>query len=98
MLLLCQVVATLPFDIVCTVVYAGVSYGMAGLQPVAAAFGRYAAVLTVFHLIACQVGALFQEKASHYKVYAALLVGCLRRQEVPQMSPYNLSGNCLQRF
>lgn len=50
-----QVLATLPFHIVCTLVFAGIWYGMAGLRPTAAAFGKRAGVLTVFHLIACQV-------------------------------------------
>ena len=54
-----QISATFPFHVVCTLAFAGVWYGMGGLQPAAAPFWRFASVLTMYHLIACQVCGLY---------------------------------------
>ena len=50
-----QVLASLPFTLVCNFLYAGVWYGMGGLQSGAVHFARFACLITLMNLIASQV-------------------------------------------
>lgn len=50
-----QVLVALPFNIISSVCYSGVIYGMAGLHAGGPQFGRYACIISIFHLIAHQV-------------------------------------------
>lgn len=51
----------LPFSLVGTIAYSGILYGLSGLRPGAEHFAKYAVIVTLFYLIACQVGARVSE-------------------------------------
>lgn len=50
-----QVLVTLPFNLVSSLCFSGVFYGMSGLNPGAPQFARFSCVISLFFLISHQV-------------------------------------------